>query len=360
MARRCIDGARGSVVAAAAAAIVLAASGAAAQQCRGHVYLTLDTGNMSQAEEIAAILRRQDVRATFFLANERPRAATSPRSVVVCLLEGARRRGTRLRQPHVAARPPHCRRGGRRALPAAVRRRRRRDGHPHAGGVVRGTAPGRRGLRRACRPRPRRRLARAGRLHRRRRRSPRPRTAATRTCVGPRPDSSATNCRPRSTHRELLARALRDIRDGDVLMAHLGIWSRKDPYAPMLEPLITGLKERGLCLPHSARAPRLPGAGASRCATGRLRRGGTLAVDVRAAAARLRRRPLPAVRVRRAAAFCSPSAAPAGWRRLIRPPSGSCSASCRWRWLYAVLRPLEALYPAEQWGNRRGTGVDVV
>ena len=48
-------------------------------------------------------------------------------------------------------------------------------------------------------------------------------------------------------NRELLARALRDIRDGDVLMAHLGIWSRKDPYAPMLEPLITGLKERGLC-----------------------------------------------------------------------------------------------------------------
>ena len=45
----------------------------------------------------------------------------------------------------------------------------------------------------------------------------------------------------------LLARALRDIRDGDVLMAHLGIWSRKDPYAPMLEPLIDGLKRRGLC-----------------------------------------------------------------------------------------------------------------
>jgi peptidoglycan/xylan/chitin deacetylase (PgdA/CDA1 family) len=45
----------------------------------------------------------------------------------------------------------------------------------------------------------------------------------------------------------LLARALRDIGDGDVLMAHLGIWSRKDPYAPMLDPLIAGLKQRGLC-----------------------------------------------------------------------------------------------------------------
>ena len=46
----------------------------------------------------------------------------------------------------------------------------------------------------------------------------------------------------------LLKKALRDIRPGDVLMAHLGIWSRKDPWAPtVLEPLIMGLKERGFC-----------------------------------------------------------------------------------------------------------------
>jgi peptidoglycan/xylan/chitin deacetylase (PgdA/CDA1 family) len=31
-------------------------------------------------------------------------------------------------------------------------------------------------------------------------------------------------------------------------MAHLGIWSRQDPWAPaVLEPLIVGLKARGLC-----------------------------------------------------------------------------------------------------------------
>ena len=46
----------------------------------------------------------------------------------------------------------------------------------------------------------------------------------------------------------LLKKALRDIRSGDILMAHLGIWSRKDPWAPAnLEPLIVGLKERGFC-----------------------------------------------------------------------------------------------------------------
>lgn len=35
--------------------------------------------------------------------------------------------------------------------------------------------------------------------------------------------------------------------DGDILMMHPGIRSRKDPWAPMREPLIVGLKERGLC-----------------------------------------------------------------------------------------------------------------
>jgi peptidoglycan/xylan/chitin deacetylase (PgdA/CDA1 family) len=46
----------------------------------------------------------------------------------------------------------------------------------------------------------------------------------------------------------LLARALADIRSGDVLLAHLGIWSRRDPWAPaVLDPLLAGLKARGFC-----------------------------------------------------------------------------------------------------------------
>jgi peptidoglycan/xylan/chitin deacetylase (PgdA/CDA1 family) len=55
------------------------------------------------------------------------------------------------------------------------------------------------------------------------------------------PSESASN-------EALLKKALKDIRSGDILMAHLGIWSRKDPWAPaVLEPLIVGLKERGFC-----------------------------------------------------------------------------------------------------------------
>jgi peptidoglycan/xylan/chitin deacetylase (PgdA/CDA1 family) len=46
----------------------------------------------------------------------------------------------------------------------------------------------------------------------------------------------------------LLQKALRDVRSGDILMAHLGIWSRRDPWAPaVLEPLIVGLKAKGFC-----------------------------------------------------------------------------------------------------------------
>lgn len=46
----------------------------------------------------------------------------------------------------------------------------------------------------------------------------------------------------------LLKQALDNLQDGDITMAHLGIWSRKDPWAPeVLEPLIVGLKQKGFC-----------------------------------------------------------------------------------------------------------------
>ena len=52
----------------------------------------------------------------------------------------------------------------------------------------------------------------------------------------------------RFPNEQLLKKALRDVRAGDVLVAHLGIWDRQEPWAPaVLEPLIVGLKERGLC-----------------------------------------------------------------------------------------------------------------
>lgn len=52
----------------------------------------------------------------------------------------------------------------------------------------------------------------------------------------------------RYPNAQLLQRALQGVRSGDILVAHLGIWSRQDPWAPaVLEPLIVGLKQRGFC-----------------------------------------------------------------------------------------------------------------
>jgi peptidoglycan-N-acetylmuramic acid deacetylase len=52
----------------------------------------------------------------------------------------------------------------------------------------------------------------------------------------------------RYPNAQLLQRALRDLRSGDILLAHLGIWSRQDAWAPaVLEPLISGLKAKGFC-----------------------------------------------------------------------------------------------------------------
>jgi peptidoglycan/xylan/chitin deacetylase (PgdA/CDA1 family) len=61
----------------------------------------------------------------------------------------------------------------------------------------------------------------------------------------------------RVSNEALLKKALTDIKPGDILMAHLGIWSRKDPWAPaVLEPLIVGLKEKGFCFNTLAQHPQ--------------------------------------------------------------------------------------------------------
>jgi hypothetical protein len=56
---------------AAVASLLVAGVLHAAPACKGTLYLTLDTSSMSQAENIARILAKHDVKATFFLANEK-------------------------------------------------------------------------------------------------------------------------------------------------------------------------------------------------------------------------------------------------------------------------------------------------
>lgn len=46
----------------------------------------------------------------------------------------------------------------------------------------------------------------------------------------------------------LLQRALDTLKDGDIFLAHMGIWSRHDAWAPaVLEPLLRGLERKGFC-----------------------------------------------------------------------------------------------------------------
>ena len=55
----------------------------------------------------------------------------------------------------------------------------------------------------------------------------------------------------------LLNKALQSIKPGDILVAHLGIWSRQEPWAPaVFEPLVAGLKSRGFCFKTMREHPR--------------------------------------------------------------------------------------------------------
>jgi peptidoglycan/xylan/chitin deacetylase (PgdA/CDA1 family) len=56
-------------------------------------------------------------------------------------------------------------------------------------------------------------------------------------------------------NRVLLERALKRLRAGDVLMMHLGIRARQDPFVHVFEPLIQGLKAKGFCFAKIASSP---------------------------------------------------------------------------------------------------------
>lgn len=245
-----------------AAATNVAASSDDATGCRGTVYLTLDTGNMRDAELIAGILGRHRVRATFFLANER-----TPRGDFALGDGWAGYWRARVAEghafgnhtfDHVYLRAP----GAGADVRGGVFARPQFGGD--AGRTLRWDAAA------LCRE--------LGRVDTRFReltgrgldplwRAPGGRAPAraiedARGCgyshvhwssAGFLGDELASDRYPNAM---LLERALRDIRDGDILMAHLGIWSRADSFAPMLDPLIAGLRKRGLCFATVDRHPR--------------------------------------------------------------------------------------------------------
>jgi peptidoglycan/xylan/chitin deacetylase (PgdA/CDA1 family) len=254
---------RSMIVDGLAAALLALPLLAAGQECRGTVYLTLDTGNMAAAEQIAAILRRHEVLATFFLANEKTPRGDSSLDTSWAAYWKARadeghafgshtwRHGRLLADDPagIRYRPQFGDDAGRTILlsPEALCDELRRVDTTFRSFSGRGLdaiwrAPGGRTTPKSL--------------------------AAAQGCgfahVGWAPAGFLGDELPSEKYPNaaLLQQALRDIRDGDVLMAHLGIWSRKDPYAPTLDPLIAGLKARGLCFrtlrDHPAYRPQAP------------------------------------------------------------------------------------------------------
>jgi peptidoglycan/xylan/chitin deacetylase (PgdA/CDA1 family) len=231
------------------ALIALLPLAAAAQSCPRVVYLTFDTGNMRDAERIADTLRRHDVRATFFLANEKTTrgdysldatwAAYWKRLAGEGHAFGSHtwrhgRIGPDVGDGAVKYRPAFGEDEGRTvtlASPEFCAELKRPGAAFHA---LTGRdldalwrAPGGRTTAGALKS-----AQRCGYAH-----------------VQWAPAGFLGDELPSESHPndKLLAQALRGIRDGDVLMAHLGIWSRKEPFAPMFDPLIAGLKQRGFC-----------------------------------------------------------------------------------------------------------------
>ncbi len=242
--------AAGFALAACAMLPAVAVPAAGAPACKGIIYLTFDTGSQSQAELIAATLKRHAIRATFFLANEKTVRGDWSLDPSWSAFWKARVAEGHAFGSHtfdhayyvkdgagdgIVVRPQFGAQGGKQATwsPAQfcdeIRRVDTRFHEltgAHLDPVWR--APG-------------------GRTS--------PRTlAAARACgyahVGWPPAGFSGDELPsdRYPNAALLKKSLANLRDGDIFVAHMGIWSRRDPWAPAnLEPLIAGLERKGFC-----------------------------------------------------------------------------------------------------------------
>jgi peptidoglycan/xylan/chitin deacetylase (PgdA/CDA1 family) len=221
--------------------------GVARAGCSGSVYLTIDTGSMSQAENIAAILNKHQVKATFFLSNEK--TVRGDYSLDASWGDYWR---ARVKEGHAFGSHTWRHWYFQRDLKEGTIFYRAMDGSDHTrltqpdfcaelkhSGEVFEKMTGRKldALWRAP----------GGRLTARARQwgagcgFPRHIAWSDAGFLG---DELPSEQFPNDM---LLKRALAKIKDGDTMVMHLGIWSRKDPFAPMLDPLIAGLKQRGLC-----------------------------------------------------------------------------------------------------------------
>lgn len=230
------------------------ATGANAQSdCTKPVYLTLDTGHMGIAQLVADVLKRQQVKVTFFAANEPTQVGEGSLSDDWAPWWKARAAEGHDFASHTM---DHAYWRGDAGTPSAPAFRIRPSAGSHAGQDSVMTAA------QYCQE-----ISRAAdRLKLMTGKTPLPLFRAPGGKTSPQLLAAAKSCgyahvgwspagflgdelsSEKYSNKALLQKALGSIRSGDVLLAHLGIWSRKDPWAPAnLEPLIVGLKERGFC-----------------------------------------------------------------------------------------------------------------
>jgi peptidoglycan/xylan/chitin deacetylase (PgdA/CDA1 family) len=235
----------------AAAALVAAVSPVSAKDaCRGTIYLTFDTGSQSQADFIAATLNKHHAKATFFMANEKTTRGDWSLDPSWAPYWKARVAEGHAFGTHtfdhvyfkgdgaggkIEVKPQFGANAGKKLswTPAEycgelkrVDQRFHELTGSHLDPIWR--APG-------------------GKVSART-------LAAGKACgythfgwapAGFSGDETSSEAFPNSV---LLKRALAKLKDGDIFLAHLGIWSRKDPWAPAdLEPLLTGLEQKGMC-----------------------------------------------------------------------------------------------------------------
>lgn len=228
-------------------------SARAQNNCKGSVYLTFDTGHMGIAPLVAEVLQRQQVKATFFAADERTQSGGGSLDEHWAPWWRARAGEGHEFASHTLHHVYWRTDAGTPQQPAF---RVKPTAGPRAGQEFTMTAA------QYCAEI----AGAADRLRDMTGKQPLPLFRAPGGKTSPRLLEAARSCgyahvgwtpagflgdelpSERYGNAMLLEQALRTIRDGDILLAHLGIWSRKEPWAPaVLEPLIKGLKARGLC-----------------------------------------------------------------------------------------------------------------
>ena len=239
----------------AAALLVLHSMGVQAATCTGTVYLTIDTGTMQSAEEMAATLNKHGVKATFFLANEKTARGDTSLAPSWTAFWKARADEGHAFGAHTwrhwyfrrdigadkVSYVPWGAKSGETLDEAGVCAELKRSEAAFKAMTGRGLdgiwrAPG-------------------GKLT--------PNTTRFAKACGfehvpwsPAGFSGDELSSEKFPSAALIKTQIRNIKDGDILLWHLGVRSRKEPLYPRFGELIAGLKDKGLCFARITEHPQ--------------------------------------------------------------------------------------------------------